>query len=210
MNVKAIIFDCDGVLVDSEDIVTKVWIDMAAERGVELDPVDFLAKTVGGTIHTTLDLLSEYIEINDRDAFVKEFRSKSLDRFTNELKSIDGIETLIRSLSCPMAIGSNGPKIKIMHNLKVTGLIRYFDEDKIFSGHDVGFKPKPDLFLRCAEALETAPENCLVIEDSMTGIGGARSAGIPYFFYNPHGKESDVPEEQIFTSMDEIGERLGV
>ncbi len=183
MSFKCIIFDCDGVLVDSEPIANKMLIEMADELGVSIT-IDFaIDHFVGKSLYTCMEVIENLGGIQLPPNFEKEFRKRSFERFERELQPIPGIKELVSSLEIPFCVASSGPLNKIELNLKITGLYSYF-KDKIFSCYQVQkWKPEPDVFLLAAKTMGYLPEDCLVIEDSIAGIKAAQNGGFPVIAY---------------------------
>jgi len=177
MNYKCIIFDCDGVLVDSEEISTRVLLDMIKKLEIEIDEeyaLDFFSGTA-------LQSIFQYIEkLADKklpDTFEKEYRKKTFELFETELKPINGIAVVIDKIKVPICVASSGPLEKIKLNLKVTGLLEKFAEN-IFSSYEIGsWKPNPEIFEYAANKMGYLPKDCLVVEDSIAGIIAAKQGG---------------------------------
>lgn len=114
----------------------------------------------------------------------QEYRRRSFELFKTELKAVEGVENILSQVNTIQCVASNGPPIKIIHNLEVTGLLKHFEPGNIFSGHDIQkFKPDPGLFLHVAQTCGMDPHECLVIEDSEHGAHAAQQAGMACFGY---------------------------
>ncbi|MBT8233965.1 MAG: HAD family phosphatase [Saprospiraceae bacterium] len=200
---KAIIFDCDGVLVDSEILSASVWSEMLQERGVQISPNEINEALQGGNIYTSIDYLEQFVKVSNRMAVETEYRKRSAIKFANELQPVKDIESLLKDINLPRCVASNGPLSKIKMNLKNTDLGKYFDADLLFSGYDYGFKPKPDLFLHACQAIGFLPNECLVIEDSLVGIQAAKAANIPSIYFN-HQVETVDKENKIYGNMKDV------
>lgn len=182
--VSAVIFDCDGVLVDSETIAVRMWVEMAGELGLELPWSRAMHQFKGGAMATNVAWLESQLGRHVPDDFVETFRARLGIRFEQELEPIAGVRAVLDGLEVPYCVASNGPREKMDVTLSVTGLMPYF-ESRIVSAYEVGsFKPDPGLFLRAAELLEVAPERCAVVEDSLTGIRAGVAAGMRVFAYS--------------------------
>ncbi|WP_152286127.1 HAD family hydrolase [Flavicella marina] len=210
MKYKCVIFDCDGVLVDTEHISIGTLVSMGNELGAALDfefaMVHFLGKS--------LEYCFRYIEArctkpfpND---FEKQYRAVSFEKFKNELQPIEGIKELIEKLNVPFCVASNGPLNKMKLNLQTVGLDSAFGTN-MFSAYDINkFKPDPALFLYAAETLGFTPEECVVIEDSDVGVKAAIAGGFDVFgFANPRS-ESLLKDAgaNLFYHMNELSELL--
>ncbi|MEM7254367.1 MAG: HAD family hydrolase [Pseudomonadota bacterium] len=179
--IDAVIFDCDGVLVDSEELAMDVWVEMAAEYGFTLSHADALAAFRGGEMAKCVAHLESLIGRSVRDDFVPDFRARSAEKFERELKPIPGVIEVLNHLPVPFCVASNGPLEKMDVSLRVCGLDGYFI-DRVISAYRVGsFKPAPGLFLAAAARLGANPARCAVVEDSMTGARAGIAAGMSVF-----------------------------
>lgn len=190
MKYKCLIFDCDGVLVDSEPIANQLLITMAAELGIKID-MDFAIKHfIGKSLYNCMDTIAEFGKIKLPNTFEAEFRKRSFEKFKAELQPIKNIKKVIESLTIPFCVASSGPLNKIELNLRITGLLPYF-EGKMFSCYQVNkWKPEPDVFLFAAKHMGFYPSECLVIEDSLAGITAAQNGNFDVVGYeNKFNKE---------------------
>ena len=185
----AIIFDCDGTLVDSEPITVKVLIDFVREFSLELSYDDALPLFVGRDMPAILAVLESWMNSKLPTTFSEEFRARQATALREDLTAISGAHDLLDSLQRQFCVASNAPQAKIEINLTTTGLSSFFSPDTTFSAYDIKvWKPEPDLFLLAAESLGVAPENCAVIEDSLFGLKAGFAAGMQVFGYDPHQK----------------------
>lgn len=183
MKYKCIIFDCDGVLVDSEPIANQMLITMAAELGVAIDMYFAIDHFIGKSLYTCMETISQYGKIKLPDNFEKDFRTRSFQQFKEQLQPIPGIKDVLKRLELPFCVASSGPVNKIELNLKTTGLYSFF-EGKIFSCYMVNtWKPEPDVFLLAAKTMGFPPKDCLVVEDSLAGITAAQNGGFDVVAY---------------------------
>lgn len=183
MKYKCIIFDCDGVLVDSEPIANQMLITMAAELGVAIDMHFAIDHFIGKSLYTCMETISQYGKIKLPDNFEKDFRTRSFQKFKEQLQPIPGIKDVLKRLELPFCVASSGPVNKIELNLKTTGLYSFF-EGKIFSCYMVNtWKPEPDVFLLAAKTMGFPPKDCLVVEDSLAGITAAQNGGFDVVAY---------------------------
>jgi len=179
---KCIIFDCDGVLVDSEPITARVLIKMSKEIGVDIDMAYVEANFTGNSWAGCAALIEEKGNIKLPANFEKEYRRRSSEAFKREIQPIKGIPELINSLTIPYAVASSGPPAKIRLNLGLIGLLDKFG-DNVFSCWDLGkWKPDPTIYLHTAKTLKFDPADCIVVEDSLFGVkagvaGGFRTIG---------------------------------
>jgi HAD superfamily hydrolase (TIGR01509 family) len=177
MKYKCIIFDCDGVLVDSEAISSGVLTQMSNELGIEISHDEALENFTGKSLQFSLKYIETKYGQSLPEDFELQFRQQSFEQFALNLQPIDGIHELLNHLTVPFCVASSGPTEKIIRNLTTTNLIQHF-EGNIFSSYDIqSWKPEPDIFLHAAKSMGFAVEECLVIEDSSTGIQAAQSGG---------------------------------
>lgn len=173
--IKLIVFDCDGVLVDSEVLAMRAYLDILADAGVSAPP-DVWAECVG---RKQADIFRQ-IERAAGKSVAPEFRERLWPRtrelFEAELKPTPGVVEFLTGLATKRCVASSSNPDRIRFSLALTGLARFFDS--IFSTHEVAHgKPAPDIFLYAAAKSGVAPEETLVIEDSIPGVLGAKAAG---------------------------------
>lgn len=197
--IKAIIFDCDGVLVDSEKISCGVFAELMRENGAVVSNKEVILAIKGGSIEHSLAYASRHITSLNYEAFESEYRARSFEVFRKKMKPVRGVTKLLKELTLPRSIVSNGPMNKILLNLETTELLQYFKKDLIFSGHDCKkFKPDPYLFIQAADKMKLLPENCLVIEDSAHGAAAAKAAGMLCYGY------TEMTSPNVFIPYDAI------
>ena len=207
---KCIIFDCDGVLVDSEPIGNQVLVDMANGYGADID-LDYAFKHFkGGSIYTCRDKIQALVNQPLSQDFIAEYRRRSYNAFKEQIQPVEGVKEVIESLSIPFCVASSGPTEKIHLNLELTGLLPYF-EDNIFSCYTIEkWKPEPDVFIWAAKTMGFKPEDCVVIEDSLTGIQAAKAGGFDVFGFTAHDYNNELVAEATttFNSMEKLLELI--
>lgn len=174
-----ILFDCDGVLVDSELIGNRVLASHLSAHGYPMTAAESQRTFIGMTIPKVIAAVrSEGVDLPDD--FEATLRAKDEVAFQRELKPVAGVvEALHRLDDVPKAVASSGSRAKIAANLALTGLDRFFPDDRRFSAEMVRHpKPAPDLFLLASERCGERPDRTLVIEDTPLGIAAARAAGM--------------------------------
>ena len=170
---KLIIFDCDGTLVDSEIIAARVFTEVWASMGLAMT-VDSFLRNIVGTGHDSEIMRNTRAKLPANAPGIAEAKFES--ELAKELKPIAGIPELLRTLDCTLCVASNSAHAYVVRALAVTGLTPYFG-DRVFSSRDLARpKPAPDVFLHAAKTLGFATTNCLVVEDSVSGIQAAKSA----------------------------------
>ena len=206
MSFKCIIFDCDGVLVDSETISAKIFQKMAKELGFDLDYETAVEEFAGASMPENLKFIENNIEGNLPEAFEKKFRKRTYETFKTDLKPIDGVHELLKKVKVPFCVASSGPVEKIRLNLSTTNLMEQF-EGRIFSSYELGsWKPEPGIFLHAAKVMGYSPSECVVIEDSEAGIKAAVAGGFKVYAFGTSQKESTFKQlgATVFYSMKEL------
>jgi len=211
-----IIFDCDGVLVDSERLSLRVDSLFLERLGWPMGEAEIIERFVG---RSDADMRAEIEERTGRPIpadIDREFDRVYRDTFEAELKPVDGIvEALdeIVATGVPICVASSGGHAKIRRSLELTGLTSYFD-DRIFSAADVAHgKPAPDLFLHAASRMGAAPSRSAVVEDSAFGVDAALAAGMQAFAYAGGVTTADRlsrPGVVVFDDMHRLPGLLGV
>ena len=178
MRPKAVIFDCDGVLVDSERLTHQVVVDMLAEQGVALGFDEAVDRFIGMSMANGLVQLKALLGGTLPDDFLPEMGRRTRAAFRAGLTTVPGVEAVIDGLQRPFCVASNGNHAKVNFTLGHTGLLPRFT-GRIFTADDVAHpKPAPDLFLLAARTLGALPAHTTVVEDTPTGVAAARAAGM--------------------------------
>lgn len=206
-----VIFDCDGVLVDSEVLAVEVDKRILAEFGWHLSTDEVIEKFMGKSSATFTAHLEEHLGYRLPADWDATYTPWFFETFDAHLRAVDGVETALDEISALTCIASSGSHAKLRKTLGLTQLYARF-EGRIFSATEVARgKPAPDLFLHAATAMGIAPERCVVIEDSKYGVRAARAAGMHAFGYagglTPRGWLEDEGAT-VFTSMTELPQLL--
>lgn len=211
-----VIFDCDGVLVDTELLSAQVFSSELSSVGVNMSAEACIAQFKGHT----LERCYQWIELNYVSSLIdgrlpKDFPQKideaTLVALSGSAQAISGVEEFIQKLirlNISFCVASNGGHEKIRCSLESSGLIQYFSQNR-FSVDDVKKgKPAPDLFLFAAESLGVPEKFCWVIEDSLSGVHAARSAGMNVIAYTPECDRSLKIDESVrlARTMGEVSE----
>jgi beta-phosphoglucomutase-like phosphatase (HAD superfamily) len=177
---KAVIFDCDGVLVDSETLALDVELEVLAELGLTFDRDDYVLRFMGlstEAFHAAMD-----VEAQQRlgRAIAADVRGSGRLRevMVAHLTEVPGATEAVMALRLPKAIASSGSRQGLERKLRQTGLWDHFAPHVYSADHVANAKPAPDLFLHAAAALGVLPADCLVLEDSVNGVVAARAAGM--------------------------------
>lgn len=182
MGDRLVIFDCDGVLVDSEPISIAVLVEIVAEAGAHIEPAvayrQFLGRSVASIVRGLED---EGLIVTE--AHLERLRERLYARFREELLPIPGLTDVLPTLEGARCVASSSQLERIRLSLGVTGLLAYFEPYIYSSTMVANGKPAPDLFLHAAKAMGVEPAHCVVIEDSPAGIEAAKRAGMSVFAF---------------------------
>jgi HAD superfamily hydrolase (TIGR01509 family) len=173
-----IIFDCDGVLVDSEVISCRAHAQTLTHHGYPITANQVLDRFLGVSDREARLIIEAELGRSLPDDFEAQMKQAALQRYADELRNIPYVSEALAAIGLPKCVASSGTPEKIRHGLTCAGLYELLAPN-IFSASQVKRgKPAPDLFLFAAERMKASPERCLVIEDSVPGITGARAAGM--------------------------------
>jgi HAD superfamily hydrolase (TIGR01509 family) len=196
---KAVIFDCDGVLVDSEKIALAVELEMLAEQGLTFDRSDYVVRFMGlstDAYHAAIDEESQKrLGRPIAEAIRQSERLRAV--MVAELTEVPGAGHAVAALTLPKAIASSGSLGGLERKLKRTGLWDHFAPHVYSADHVVHAKPAPDLFLYAAAALGIEPRDCLVLEDSVNGVMAAKAAGMTVWGFLGGGHAHDGLGERL-------------
>ncbi|MEU2717555.1 HAD family hydrolase [Streptomyces sp. NPDC007205] len=213
MRYDLVIFDNDGVLVDSEPISNRHLAAYLTELGHPTTYEDSIRDYMGSAMHRIHELVLERTGQRLPDDFDDVFHTRVFAAFERELEPVAGVAGVLEKLAAdgvPYCVASSGSHARIRVGHRTTGLDRWFAEERIFSSEDVGRgKPAPDLFLYAAERMGVAPERCLVIEDSPLGVQAAVAAGMDVFGFTAMTPAARLAGAgQLFSSMGELADLL--
>ncbi len=215
MNWDLIIFDCDGVLVDSEPISIRIFNEVLAKEGLTIVPEESHKLFTGYSLKTCLEVVEKHFGESLPKDTAKNYYAKLFNEFKKSLKPIPGINYALDNIPYPICVASSGAHEKMQLTLKITGLIQRF-QNRIFSATDVEYgKPNPDLFLHAAKQCNALPEKCAVVEDSVPGISAGLSAGMTVFAYAGKNESLDPDALKksgviIFKSMKDLPKLLNI
>ncbi|MYW69346.1 HAD-IA family hydrolase [Streptomyces sp. SID8379] len=209
MRYELVIFDNDGVLVDSEPISNTLLAGYLTELGHPTSYEDSLRDYMGAAMHRVHDLVLERTGERLPDDFDDVFHARVFAAFERELEPVAGAVEVLEKLTAdgvPYCVASSGSHERIRVGHRKTGLDRWFGEGRVFSSQDVGRgKPAPDLFLHAARQMGVAPEKCVVVEDSPLGVQAAVAAGMDvYGFTAMTPAERLTGADRLFADMREL------
>ena len=215
---ELVIFDCDGVLVDSEVIASRIFAACLAEIGVTLSIEQAMTFGVGKSAAALGAALEQAFGRPLPADFIERMRARVMAAFTDELRAVDGVEQLLAALTLPRCVASNSHIDRVRHALAATGLLSHLDPHIYTAAMVARGKPAPDLFLFAASRHRVAPGRCLVVEDSPGGVVAALAAGMPVIGFV--GASHCTPGHgavmraagciEVFTRMDELAKFLAV
>ena len=213
MTPKLVIFDCDGVLVDSELITNQLLRDDLAGRGLDRSVEEIMSLFVGGTMRG-VSIQAREMGADIPDDWVEYFYKRLYQRLGEGTPLISGVEQVLDSLDAkgiPYAVGSNGSEEKMGITLGQHPSIWTRLKDNLFSAHTLGVaKPDPGLYLAVAAAFDLTPDDCVVVDDSPSGCRGAVAAGIKCLGFAEHDDGARLLAEgaHVFHKMDALPELL--
>ncbi len=207
---QLIIFDCDGVLVDSERIANRIFCAMLNELGLPLSLDDMFEHFVGLSMPQCVALITQRLGRPPPEAFVPELHRRTAAALQAEVTPVAGVRDaldVLVGLRIPHCVASSGDHTKIRLTLTATGLLERFD-GRIFSVEDVAHpKPAPDVFLHAARHLHADPAACAVIEDTPTGVRAGVAAGMQVFGFcanTPAHRLRAAGAHTLFADMREL------
>lgn len=212
MNFEAVLFDCDGVLVDSEAITCGVLRDMFEEQGWRMTLAECMQRFVGHTVKSQRTVIEANTGVPLTDEWLQQFFARRNERLERQITAIDGIHDTVAHLHdhCDgrIAVASGADRFKVEMMLRKVGLHDFF-ADRIFSGHEMPrSKPYPDVYLAAAAHLGVAPARCLVVEDTTVGIAAGVAAGATVWAYCPEPVQADrlrqAGADRVFAHMREL------
>jgi HAD superfamily hydrolase (TIGR01509 family) len=213
--VELVIFDCDGVLVDSERIANREWAALLGELGLAFTVEQSIATFVGHTMTRCVEIVAERLGRRPPADLLERYHARIAEALPREVTPVPGVVELLDALDAagvPYAVASNGEHRKMRVTLGATGLLARF-EGRRFSAADVARpKPAPDLFLHAAATLGAQPARTLVVEDSPLGVQGARAAGmrvVGYADLMPAERLLEAGAERVVRDVRDVRDLLG-
>ena len=211
----AVLFDCDGVLVDSEPITNGVLRDMLQERGWTMTREECMRLFVGKAVKDEAALIEARTGQPVTDDWLATFRARRNAGLERDLVAIRNADVAVQALHARLdgriACASGADLFKVKLQLQKVGMLHWF-EGRIFSGHDLPrSKPFPDVYLAAAAAVGVPPQRCVVVEDTITGVTAGVAAGATVFGYSPPEAGHDAPQALrnagavvVFTDMAQL------
>lgn len=176
--IDLVIFDCDGVLIDSEIISANMLIDELSNLGVSIDLAYVARHFLGRSYPTVMETIRREFQLTLPPEFEVNYRARLLASFERELKVMPGVADVIATLGRPFCVATSSSPMRAAKSLQMVGLGHLATTNLFTSSMVAHGKPAPDLFFHAAREMGADPARCLVIEDSLTGIRAARAAGM--------------------------------
>lgn len=210
-----VIFDCDGVLVDSERTTTRLLAEVITEFGLPTTVDEAVARYKGTDMHVIAERVSERLG-RPADGLVETYRERMYGALA-DCPAMDGAGAALDAVEAgglAWCVASNGPRKKIETTLGASGLAPRVDPARVFNAYEVGsWKPDPGLFLAAAAAMGHEPARCVVVEDSTSGVRAALAAGMGLVALSdltPADKLREAGAETVITSMRDLAGALGI
>jgi HAD superfamily hydrolase (TIGR01509 family) len=212
-----IIFDCDGVLIDSEVLACSAVHHQLRRHGIALDLADVMQRFLGRSLAEVARHYEATLGRAMPEIFVTELRRDIETAFSAGLAAMPHIEKLLQALDIPHCLASSSDLARIKFSLNLVGLSPYFESRIFTAGMVAHAKPAPDLFLLAAATMQREPRSCLVIEDSASGVTAGKAAGMSVwgFVGGSHYKDRDgashllaAGADRVFAHMSEIEQAL--
>ncbi len=206
---KLVIFDCDGVLVDSEPLINRIEADCFAQIGAPMTAEEAIAQFKGKTVEQVASALESRLGRPLSAEFVYDWAMSTAFGLTQHLHAVPGVQSVIervRAAGAAVCVASQSPLPRVVLSLHTTGLHRYFGENVFTASMVPNPKPAPDLFLHAAQRMGVSPQEAVVIEDSPSGVLAARAAGMRVYAYAADEDAGALERAgaRVFYSMDEL------
>jgi len=210
VDLDLVIFDCDGVLVDSEPESNRVFAEELRRLGLDIGYDEVCRRFIGLSTARCVEIISEELGQPVPPDFVERVQARTFAAFRDGLEPVQGVREMLRHITAPVCVASSGEHEKMRLTLGLTGLLDRF-EGRLFSATEVPRgKPHPDLFLHAARRMGARPAGCVVVEDSVPGVRAARAAGMTALGYAGHGNGAELASAgaRVFDDMVELPDLL--
>ncbi len=204
--IELVIFDCDGVLIDSEIISSKVLISQLQEVGISVDFKYFQNNFLGRSFPKVAEAIRNTFDVDLPTDFEASFKLRLFGAFSSELKATIGVFDVLENLSIPTCVATSSTPARVRKSLELTGLAHFFGRDVFTASEVKNGKPAPDLFFHTAEKMKADPSKCLVIEDSLPGVEAGLAAGMLVWRFTgashmqglAQAGDDSIPEVRVF------------
>ncbi|VAW10907.1 Hydrolase in polyol utilization gene cluster, haloacid dehalogenase-like family [hydrothermal vent metagenome] len=210
--IDLVIFDCDGVLIDSEMISARMLVAELANRNIDIDLAYVARYFLGRSYPVVLAQIRSEFGVELPVQFEADYRKRLLEAFEVDLRIVPGVRDVIAALNIPYCLATSSSPARLKRSLEIVGLGDVFGEKTTTAAEVDAGKPAPDLFLLAAKKMAVPPHRCLVIEDSVNGVRAGRAAGMQVwrFVGGSHltgldlGERQEAAEHRRFASFDEF------
>ncbi len=200
MQPSLIIFDCDGVLLETESIANQCEVDALRQLGHAISLDEYLNIALGRCYPEVHQTLQKERKIDVPLQFWQDVEERQKDLFKQHLKPVAGVAEILQWLSLPKCVASNSGRERLHRTLDLTGILPYFGSS-VFSADLVeNRKPAPDIFLYAAQRMGACPSECVVIEDSLTGITAALAANMTVFAFGGAKHITEAMKQKLLAS----------
>jgi HAD superfamily hydrolase (TIGR01509 family) len=210
-NISLVIFDCDGVLADSEMLSARVLMSQLAALGIELSLEQFRSEFLGRSFAAAEEKLKARTGRELPANFAQDHLDGLMALYATDLRAMVGVEEVLRGLKIPNCVASGSAPTRLAYTLKVCGLDQHFGPHVYSASMVKNSKPAPDLFLYAAEAHGVTPAQCLVLEDSEMGVRAARAANMRVWHFTggshvdaAHGLPPGLSADRVVGDMAEV------
>jgi HAD superfamily hydrolase (TIGR01509 family) len=210
-NISLVIFDCDGVLADSEMLSARVLMAQLASLGIELSMEQFRSEFLGRSFAAAEERLKQRTGRELPSNFAQDHLDGLMALYATDLRAMVGVEEVLRGLKIPNCVASGSAPTRLAYTLKVCGLDQNFGPNVYSASLVKNSKPAPDLFLYAAEAHGVEPDQCLVLEDSEMGVRAARAANMNVWHFTggshidaAHGLPAGLSADRVVQDMAEV------
>ena len=204
MAAQLVIFDCDGVLVDSEPLSCQLFVEALADLGLNVTLAECVDSFVGRPAETNIATIEQMLGKPVPANFLADLIARSEIHFEKHLQAVPGVKTALMQIELPVCVASSSAPDVIRKSLALTGLLERFG-DNIFSSTQVkNGKPAPDIFLFAAKNMQAQPGDCVVVEDSVAGVQAARAAGMNVLAYTGTFSKQALKEAGAHTLFDDM------
>lgn len=204
----AVLFDCDGVLVDSESLANRALAHSLAEVGIPMAMEEVAATFTGQSFANCMLAIERLLGHSVPDSFVIDNRNYFRNLLHNELVTMPSVTKVLDALKLPFAVVTNSQTRELDIKLEVTGLDKHFPLVKRFDAQSLGVaKPDPEIYCRAARALKVDITRCLIVEDSLPGITAGARSGATVWAYCPHPTPEELQKlgvARVFTDWSEF------
>jgi HAD superfamily hydrolase (TIGR01509 family) len=201
---QLVIFDCDGVLVDSEPVANRILAQVLRELGLDLTQEQIFQHFVGYSLPHVVRVVEGMLGRPVPEDFLRDLQARTFAAFKTELKAMPGIEHALDRLGAPFCVASSGDHEKMNTTLGITGLLPRF-AGRIFSVTQVARgKPAPDVYLFAARQLGAEPAACVVVEDTPPGVQAGVAAGMTVFGFCAHTPAEKLKAAGAHRTFDEM------